>query len=109
MLKDQISISVHDLARLRERGEPHVLLDVRENHELAISQLENAVHIPMSQVPARVAELSGEGPLVVMCHHGGRSMRVVNFLRQSGVSHAVNLDGGIDAWACEIDPAIERY
>jgi len=103
------SISVQELAALRRDQAPHVLLDVREAHELEICQLDHALHISMSQVPARLAELPSEEPIVVMCHHGGRSMRVVQFLNRSGRENAVNLDGGIDAWAAEIDGNVPRY
>jgi len=103
------SISVQELAALRRDQAPHVLLDVREAHELEICKLDHALHIPMSQVPARLAELPSEEPIVVMCHHGGRSMRVVQFLLKAGRNNAINLDGGIDAWADEIDASVERY
>jgi rhodanese-related sulfurtransferase len=104
-----ISISVQHLAELRRDHTPHILLDVREADELEICQLENALHIPMSQVPARLADLPSDQPIVVMCHHGGRSLRVVQFLRQAGRDNAINLDGGIESWALEIDPSIARY
>jgi len=67
------------------------------------------MHIPMSEIPARVADLPTAQPLVVMCHRGLRSMRVVKFLRSSGHDNAINLDGGIDAWAWQIDPSLPRY
>jgi rhodanese-related sulfurtransferase len=103
------SISVFQLQDLRQAGVPHTVLDVREPDELAICRVENAIHIPMAQVPQRLSELPADRPLVVMCHHGMRSLRVVNFLRGNGFDNAINLDGGIDAWAAEIDPATGRY
>jgi len=103
------SISVFQLRELRQAGAPHVLLDVREADELAICAIENAVHIPMAEVPQRLGELPADTPLVVMCHHGMRSLRVVNYLRGNGFNNAVNLDGGIDAWAAQIEPAVGRY
>ncbi|MBV8580868.1 MAG: sulfurtransferase, partial [Candidatus Eremiobacteraeota bacterium] len=48
-------------------------------------------------------------PIVVMCHHGGRSARVTQFLEANGYANAVNLDGGIDAWSESIDPTVPRY
>ncbi len=102
-------ITVRELAEWRRAETPHLLVDVREAHELAIAQVEGAVHIPMSQVPARLAELPADTPLVLMCHHGARSQRVVDFLRRSGRGNAINLEGGIDAWSREIDPAVETY
>jgi rhodanese-related sulfurtransferase len=104
-----ISISVFQLQALRQTGAAHLLLDVREADELEICAIECARHIPMSQVPGRLGELPADRPLVVMCHHGMRSLRVVNFLRGNGFENAINLDGGIDAWAAEIEPAVGRY
>jgi rhodanese-related sulfurtransferase len=108
-LNGRIEISVDELAAWRAAGGGPMVLDVREAHELAVSALAGAVHIPMGQIPARAAEVPSDVPVVVMCHHGARSMRVVQFLRQSGHANVVNLAGGIDAWSCEIDPAVPRY
>jgi rhodanese-related sulfurtransferase len=103
------SISVLDLAEWRQSDKPHAVLDVREPGEVEICRIEDSLHIPMSQVPSRLAELPADAPLVVICHHGMRSQRVVDFLHGAGLDNAVNLDGGIDAWAAEIDPALNRY
>jgi rhodanese-related sulfurtransferase len=82
---------------------------VREAKELEICQLERALHIPMAEVPARTDDLPTDNPLVVVCHHGVRSRAVVDFLRGAGFGNAINLDGGIEAWACEIDQSMRRY
>jgi rhodanese-related sulfurtransferase len=102
-------ISVRELSELRTAGSRHCLLDVREAGELAICRLEGSLHIPMSDIPARINELPKDDPLVVICHHGQRSRMVVDFLRNAGFDNPVNLDGGIEAWACEIDPSMARY
>jgi rhodanese-related sulfurtransferase len=86
-----------------------MVLDVREARELEICQLEGALHIPMAEIPTRVDDLPPNHPLVVVCHHGARSQMVVDFLRGAGFDNAVNLDGGIEAWACEIDNSMRRY
>jgi rhodanese-related sulfurtransferase len=79
-----------------------VLLDVREDDEWAAGHIDGAHHIPMGELPARfgdVADLAGDAPeLVVVCRSGSRSARVVAWLAQNGVD-AVNLDGGMGAWA----------
>lgn len=106
---DAAEITVDALARLRREGASHVVLDVREVPELAICALEGALHIPMRQVPERLAEIPRDRPVVVLCHHGIRSWQVTQYLRREGVERAVNLAGGIDAWAIEIDPAMARY
>ena len=86
-----------------------VLLDVREHHELERAALSFATHIPMAQVPARIAELDAEATIVVMCHSGMRSLQVASFLATQGFSNMMNLTGGIDAWAREVDSTIPRY
>jgi len=94
---------------MRSTRKKHMVLDVREARELDICQLEGALHVPMAEIAARVDDLPTNQPLVVLCHHGARSQRVVDFLRDAGFDNAINLDGGIEAWACEIDQSIRRY
>jgi rhodanese-related sulfurtransferase len=86
-----------------------VLLDVREHDELAISAVPGALHIPMREVPGRLTELDPAKPLVVMCHSGGRSRRVAEFLKGNGFPNVFNLTGGIDAWSLQIDSRVPRY
>jgi rhodanese-related sulfurtransferase len=92
-----------------ERGSNVVLLDVREQVELEIAAVADVLHIPMREIPARLVELDRGVPLVVMCHSGGRSRRVAEFLLGNGFSRVFNLRGGIDAWSTEIDPQVPRY
>jgi len=86
-----------------------VLLDVREQFEIEMAAVQAAVHIPMREIPARLTELNRDTPLVVMCHSGGRSRKVAEFLLGNGFSQVFNLRGGIDAWSTEIDPHVPRY
>jgi rhodanese-related sulfurtransferase len=92
-----------------ENGEGVVLLDVREPDELAVASVPGARHIPMREVPARLSELDAAKPIVVMCHSGGRSRRVAEFLQRNGFSNVFNLKGGIDAWSTEVDSRVPRY
>lgn len=85
------------------------LLDVREPDELAIASLPGALHIPMREIPMRIAELDRERPIVVMCHSGIRSRHVAGFLLANDFKQVFNLAGGIDAWAVEIAPDLPRY
>jgi rhodanese-related sulfurtransferase len=85
------------------------LLDVREPAELALATVAGTLHIPMRDVPARLAELPSDRPLVVMCHGGSRSRRVAEFLTANGFTQVFNLYGGIDAWSQQIDPDVPRY
>jgi len=103
-LRGSDAISVRELADMRSAGKAHTVLDVREARELDICRLEGALH-----VPARTDDLPTNQLLVVICHHGARSQMVVDFLRNAGFDNAVNLDGGIDAWACEVDQSMRRY
>ena len=90
-------------------GNEVVLLDVREHDELAVAAVDGALHIPMREVPARLGELDADKPLVVMCHSGGRSRRVAEFLKGNGFTNVSNLAGGIDAWSTQIDSRVPRY
>jgi rhodanese-related sulfurtransferase len=104
-----VDISVQDLQALRTDSKPHMLLDVREPQEIAICAIEGSVNIPMNTIPANLDKLPKDKPLVVMCHMGGRSAQVTHWLRAQGYDNAVNLDGGISAWASVIDPTMARY
>ena len=102
-------ISVDELKRRVDAGEDLVLLDVREPDEIATAAIPWAMVIPMGEIPTRIDEIPRDKPLIVMCHHGGRSARVAQFLAANGYDNAVNLDGGIDAWSISVDPSVPRY
>ncbi|MGE5471654.1 MAG: rhodanese-like domain-containing protein [Bacteroidota bacterium] len=86
-----------------------LLLDVREAWEFEYCHLPDAQHIPMHVVPTRCAELPAERDIVVICHHGGRSMQVAMFLERKGYAAVYNLAGGVDAWSNEVDSSLRRY
>lgn len=85
------------------------LLDVRTAEELEIAQIAGAVHIPLAELQQRIGELNPQQPIGVLCHHGMRSEMAARFLERSGFVDVVNLSGGIDAWAEEVDPSLPRY
>ena len=95
------------LAR-KERGENLTLLDVREEWELGIVSVPGIVHIPMNEVPNRLSELDQSVETVVLCRSGRRSLEVARLLQQQGF-RAVNLAGGILAWAQDVDPSLPTY
>lgn len=104
-------ISVSELQRLLAAPQPPRLIDVREPDEWEIARIAGAELLPLSQWPA-IAETQlpdPQEPLLVLCHHGGRSARAADFLLRKGFAEVTNVAGGIDAWACEIDPAVPRY
>src|SRR3569623_15776 len=86
-----------------------LLLDVREPHEWAICRIEGSRLLPMSQIPEARAELDPDQETIVICHHSARSARVAMYLQQIGFSKVINLEGGIDAWAREVDPDMATY
>ena len=101
-------IGPRELARWRDEGREHTLLDVRTPMEIAICRLDDSTFIPLDELPERLGELDGGTTVVALCHHGARSAAAVQFLRGQGL-RAVNLAGGIDAWSTHVDPDVPRY
>ena len=105
-------ISADQLLALRKESGDNapVLLDVREPWEVATAALPGATLIPMGEITSRAhAELDPDRRIVVLCHHGARSLSVTMWLRSQGFDHAQSLAGGIDHWARVIDPKIALY
>jgi rhodanese-related sulfurtransferase len=103
-------ISPSQVKALQQQAEPFTLLDVREPWEFEASHLENSKHIPMGDIPSRAhQELDPDAHIVVMCHHGVRSLSVTNWLRQQGYENVQSMRGGIDGWARTVDPKIPLY
>ncbi len=108
MLSPEVTPS--ELVALRQQANPPLVLDVREKWEYDTAHLPDTVFMPMGDVPSRVhAELDPDNPIVVLCHHGARSLNVTMWLRQQGFDHAQSLAGGIDAWSRTVDPTVPRY
>jgi rhodanese-related sulfurtransferase len=102
-------ISSTDAAAVLKEGNAR-LIDVREPWEFATAKIEGSVLIPMGDVPARAhQELDPDERLVVLCHHGARSLNVTVWLRNQGFENAQSLRGGIEAWSVEVDPKVPRY
>jgi rhodanese-related sulfurtransferase len=107
-----LEITPQEIHRRLQAGEKLALVDVREPAEFQLARIAGAELIPMRTVPAELSRLDAqadETPLVVFCHHGVRSLNVVNWLRGQGVEGCQSMAGGIDRWSLEIDPAIPRY
>ena len=104
-------ITVRELAEMRNRGEPHVLVDVRQPWEHELASLPDSRLIPLNELPARAGEVRApENALVVVyCHHGIRSLSGAAFLQQAGFPRVASLAGGIDAWSVRVDPQVPRY
>lgn len=86
-----------------------VLLDVRENWEFQTAHIAGSRLIPMGQISTRTGELAQDAEIVVICHHGGRSMQVAGFLERQGFARVYNLTGGVDAWARTVDSSMPTY
>jgi adenylyltransferase/sulfurtransferase len=104
-------ITPRELARRMENGHPVRLIDVRQAWEHGIARLPDSLLIPLNELQARTSEVPKEPAtlVVVYCHHGIRSLSAVSYLQKLGLMHVRSLAGGIDAWSCEVDPAIPRY
>jgi len=96
-------------AHLDAAPEQPLLLDVREPWEYEICHLPEATLVPMRQIPAAIANLDPDRETVVICHHGIRSRQVALYLEHLGFTRIVNLSGGVDAWAREVDPEMAVY
>jgi rhodanese-related sulfurtransferase len=88
------------------------LIDVREPVEFALARIEGAELIPMGSIPAELQKLEGlsdSGDLLILCHHGVRSLQVTMWLRARGIENCYSVAGGIDRWSCEVDTSVPRY
>jgi rhodanese-related sulfurtransferase len=104
-------ISVSEARHRLASPNPPRLIDVRELDEFSIARVAGAELMPLSQWPAIAAEKLADisEPLLILCHHGGRSAQAAAFLIRNGFTSVTNVAGGIDAWSVEIDPAVPRY
>lgn len=103
-------VTVQQLKALMDSGADFQLIDVRELHELEISKLDAAEHIPLGDVPAQLERVSRDKDVIVMCRTGGRSGNIVRFLEQAhGFDNLYNLAGGINAYAREVDASLPLY
>jgi rhodanese-related sulfurtransferase len=103
-------ISCEEVKTKLDQREAFTLLDVREPWEFETARMEGAKLIPMGDIPSRAnQELDPEHHIIVVCHHGVRSMNVTAWLRQQGFEKAQSMRGGIDAWSRSIDHTIPTY
>lgn len=102
-------LSAKELQHKLRQGDELFLLDVREPYEYRLAHIIGSFLLPMAQVPGRLNELPKTQALVVICHHGIRSRQVAEYLVRYDFPLVYNLDGGIDAWSCEVDESVPRY
>lgn len=91
-----------------ERTKP-VLLDIREPWEFEACRIAGSLSMPMRGIPARYGELRRDADIVMICHHGARSYQAGMFLEHMGFTSVINLQGGVAAWARDVDPAMPTY
>ena len=105
-----MTITPIELKARLDQGKNFRLIDVREADEWAVARLPQAELVPLSKFQQlAVQELAPEETIVLYCHHGMRSARAQSFLKAQGYAHVLNLTGGIDAWAAQVEPTMKRY
>jgi rhodanese-related sulfurtransferase len=105
-----LEISPADLHRRLQAGDDLQLVDVREDLEFEYCHLPGSQLVPLSELTRRTAEIRPDGPVVLICHHGVRSMQALAYLQQRlGYHNLLSLRGGVAAWAEEVDPAFPTY
>lgn len=103
-------ITPEEVKRKVDAGETFTLLDVREPWEFETARISIAKLMPMGDVPSRAhQELDPDEGIVVLCHHGVRSMNVTVWLRQQGFEKAQSMRGGINEWSRSVDPTVPMY
>ena len=111
-MAESLEITPRELKKRLDDGDKVYLLDCREPMEFQQARIEGSELIPMRTIPANLQSIEGkadEGDIVVFCHHGMRSLQVVNWLRQQGLENCFSMAGGIERWSTEIDPSVPRY
>lgn len=101
-------ITVQELQQKQESNEKFILLDVREAFEYYICHI-NGLLIPLDQLSDRLNELNIDEEIVVMCRSGSRSKRACQLLEENGFKKVMNLKGGVNSWAKEIDESLPLY
>jgi len=99
-------ISAQQLSELLGAGPPPLLVDVRESDEFGAGHLPGSVHIPLGELSARLGEITGRPAPVFICRSGGRSLAACQMALAANISAPTNLEGGLKAWAAEIDPSL---
>lgn len=108
---DSCAVTVKEVKEKLDNNEPIILVDVREDEELALAKIEGALHIPMGDMHTRYKEISDDpnAQVIVFCHHGHRSEQVMTQLWGLSFQNAKTMEGGIHAWSEEIDHNIPTY
>jgi len=109
---EPLEITPQEAQHLLQRQGEAILIDVREPEEFSISHIDGALLMPMQSIPAELQKLEAfgdESTLLVLCHHGVRSLQVASWLREHGIENCYSIAGGIDRWSRELDSSVPRY
>jgi len=106
---NDLEITPRDVKQQLDRGDPVLLVDVREPWEHDLCRIDGAKLVPLGSLPSNLALFEQADDIVVYCHHGRRSLDAVAWLRSQGIAGARSMVGGIERWSTEIDPAVPRY
>ena len=103
-------ITPTELKQRLDKGDDIQIVDVREDKEVAMGRIPNAIHIPLGQVLSRMKEIDPSRETVVYCKMGGRSSRAIDALQRSGFEgKLINLKNGILGWSNDVDPSVPKY
>ena len=111
-MQEQYEIAPQEAQERLNKGSGSVLIDVREPEEFTLARVEGSQLIPMQTIPAQLQKLeqmADDNTLLVLCHHGVRSLQVVAWLRRQGIEDCYSVAGGIDRWSREVDGSVPRY
>ena len=102
-------LSANELKDLMSTMKDLVLIDVREDWEVKVANIDNSLHIPISDVQHRMDDFEANQPLAFICHHGIRSRMVGNYFEENSFTNIFNLKNGIDGWSKEVDKNVPTY
>lgn len=109
--REDWEVTPRQVHAMQAADDDFVLLDCRTPGEYDVARIDGAVLVPMNELPGRLEELSEQKnkKVVVHCHHGGRSLRVTQFLRDQGFTDVKSMAGGINVWSLDVDDRVPRY
>ncbi len=96
-------------AHLKQANGKPLILDIREPWEYAVCRIDGSELVPMRQISTALSQLDPEQETIVVCHHGIRSFSVCRYLEQMGFTKLINLEGGVAAWARDVDAEMATY
>lgn len=108
--REDWEVTPRQVKEMFDKDEDFVLLDCRTQAERQTAKIEKTIFLPLQELPNKMSdlELFSDEPIIIHCHHGGRSLQMALILRNHGYN-VKSMAGGIDLWSIDIDPSIPRY